>query len=402
MNANLTAANSSISSLQSNAATQASLIDTLTSNAAVQSANLAQLSANAIQQGEYITSIFDIFTLGNLEFGNINSNVANNTSNLTSVWSLITLSNSAFANTANVYQNTIFNSNVSANNLISGDNLISNRDGVLNGNLYVNGNIQIGLPPNSDYPGKAAIFTNSIDGYYQIIIQNLDSGSNSSSDISIIADDGDDENYYLNLGINSSTYQNTFQDSGIEEFAHDGYFRVIGGNAAIRTTANIIFSANTAVVALGQDGDLFLINANLRFADGTVQNTAVEDPVGLLSNVSVIQTELILINANTLAANTEINSLRANITVANIAIDNSAAEINSLRSNITAANVSIASSVSDIDSLRANIQAANVAIANVTANVNYTMANYQNWTSNVTSISSALDQLAERLKLAGF
>lgn len=35
-------------------------------------------------------------------------------------------------------------------------------------------------------------------------------------------------------------------------------------------------------------------------------------------------------------------------------------------------------------------------------NLAYTMGNYQNWTSNVTTISSALDQLAERLKAAGF
>jgi hypothetical protein len=32
----------------------------------------------------------------------------------------------------------------------------------------------------------------------------------------------------------------------------------------------------------------------------------------------------------------------------------------------------------------------------------YTMGNYQNWTSNVTTISSALDQLAARLKAAGY
>ena len=38
--------------------------------------------------------------------------------------------------------------------------------------------------------------------------------------------------------------------------------------------------------------------------------------------------------------------------------------------------------------------------ANVQATL-YTMGNYQNWTSNVTTVSSALDQLAARLKAAG-
>jgi hypothetical protein len=38
----------------------------------------------------------------------------------------------------------------------------------------------------------------------------------------------------------------------------------------------------------------------------------------------------------------------------------------------------------------------------VTVGNTYTMGNYQNWTSNVTTVSSALDQLAARLKAAGF
>lgn len=38
----------------------------------------------------------------------------------------------------------------------------------------------------------------------------------------------------------------------------------------------------------------------------------------------------------------------------------------------------------------------------VNGNMLYTMGNYQNWTSNVGTISSALDQLAARLKAAGF
>jgi hypothetical protein len=45
---------------------------------------------------------------------------------------------------------------------------------------------------------------------------------------------------------------------------------------------------------------------------------------------------------------------------------------------------------------------ANVGNLRVLGNVAFTMANYQNWTSNVSSIGAALDQLAARLKAAGF
>jgi hypothetical protein len=56
-----------------------------------------------------------------------------------------------------------------------------------------------------------------------------------------------------------------------------------------------------------------------------------------------------------------------------------------------------------------NYTSGNANIGNVTArsltvltNVSYTMANYQNWTSNVSTVGGALDQLAARLKAAGF
>lgn len=56
-----------------------------------------------------------------------------------------------------------------------------------------------------------------------------------------------------------------------------------------------------------------------------------------------------------------------------------------------------------------NYTSGNATVGNLTAtsltvltNVSYTMANYQNWTSNVSTVGAALDQLAARLKAAGF
>jgi len=50
-------------------------------------------------------------------------------------------------------------------------------------------------------------------------------------------------------------------------------------------------------------------------------------------------------------------------------------------------------------SVSGNISAGNIS---VTGNIAYIMGNYHNWTSNVSTVSSALDQLAARLKAAGF
>ena len=108
---------------------------------------------------------------------------------------------------------------------------------------------------------------------------------------------------------------------------------VVGGNAAIRTTGNIIMNANTATIALLEDSNFLLFNTNLQFYDGTVQSTAV-NAVDLSANIGMI--------------------------------------------------------INDIQAIDANIGAQP-----------FTMANYQNWTSNVTSVSAALNQLAERIKSLG-
>ena len=66
---------------------------------------------------------------------------------------------------------------------------------------------------------------------------------------------------------------------------------------------------------------------------------------------------------------------------------------------LTSRNIDIYSNSNVSAYLTGNITAGNVL---VTGNIEYIMGNYQNWTSNVTTISSALDQIAQRLKDAGF
>jgi phage protein D len=84
--------------------------------------------------------------------------------------------------------------------------------------------------------------------------------------------------------------------------------------------------------------------------------------------------------------NVEFGNVRADLNAANAAIT-------SLSANITAANAAI---------ITANTGMKSYVDATILSNVAYTMANYQNWTSNVSSIGTALDQLAERLKAAGY
>lgn len=86
----------------------------------------------------------------------------------------------------------------------------------------------------------------------------------------------------------------------------------------------------------------------------------------------------------------------------NIALVNN--NITSLQANITAANVIITAHNSNISALETSVGTIVTELSVLDANVGaelYTMGNYQNWSSNVTTISSALDQLAERIKNLG-
>ena len=146
-----------------------------------------------------------------------------------------------------------------------------------NANVKVGSTLEVGSPSPITYPGLAAVFTGNIDGYYQLALQNTNSGSNSSGDLVITADDGSDTNYYVSVGINSSNWSGNFTvpagDTSLQEFPHDGYFEVIGGNATIKTDGNVYFAANTKLVGLNKDGNFALFNTSLQFSDGSVQST---------------------------------------------------------------------------------------------------------------------------------
>lgn len=63
-----------------------------------------------------------------------------------------------------------------------------------------------------------AHFQGNTNNYSQINVVNLNSGSDASGDIVVTANNGSQDNFYVNLGINSSTY-----DAGYVGYENDGY-----------------------------------------------------------------------------------------------------------------------------------------------------------------------------------
>ena len=75
------------------------------------------------------------------------------------------------------------------------------------------------------------------NSFAQINIQNTNSGDNASSDLVATADNGTDSSYYVDMGINSSTFNlGTFDVSG----PNDGYLYVVGNADGTSSGGNMI------------------------------------------------------------------------------------------------------------------------------------------------------------------
>lgn len=109
---------------------------------------------------------------------------------------------------------------------VSGDSFIGNlllRDNQINakdvdtdiqinplgsGRVFISTKLVLGTNPYESVNSIIKANGNS-DDFVQIAMQNINSGTNASSDFTINSDIGTDDNYFLNLGINSSNYSDT-------------------------------------------------------------------------------------------------------------------------------------------------------------------------------------------------
>ena len=154
-----------------------------------------------------------------------------------------------------------------------------------NNSMYLGGTGFFGTANGSvEFPNAVISAIGNSPTYSQIVIQNGNAGLNSSTDLVATADNGNDTSTYIDMGINSSIYnQPGYGLTG----PNDGYLYVQGntstggGNLVLSTYTpkDIIFSQNggdtpneTARFQYGVG--LVMKNLPIVFADGTSQNTA--------------------------------------------------------------------------------------------------------------------------------
>ena len=117
------------------------------------------------------------------------------------------------------------------------------------GNVTIGGALFIGSQPTYNPVNSVVSAGYNVNGYAQFAIQNASSGSNASTDIAVVANNGSDNDTFIDMGITSSTYS----QSGYSLYnPNDGYL-IVSGNA---TTGggNIIvntYSANDIIFATG-------------------------------------------------------------------------------------------------------------------------------------------------------
>jgi hypothetical protein len=344
LNANVTAANVNVTALSSNATIQATQINLLNANLSSANINIAALTTNAAAQALDLDNLYANvnFYLANVASSDANiaaanariiiidANLGSATTNITALQSNATIQ---------AVQIDLINSNVAAANI----NITSKADldGAIfsgnvqaeyllaNANVKISSTVEVGEPGPIDYPGLAGVFVGNVDSYYQVVIQNLNNGTQASGDFVITADDGTDTNQYLNIGLNSSGFTGNFivpaGDTGLTEFAHDGYFTVIGGNAVLRSDNSIFFVANTSAAGLIKDGDFF-ITSGLTVQENISADSISADSLNIQGNIE----------ANNISLLGQIDYTMGNAIHWNPAVSNVAAAIDQIAARLYA------------------------------------------------------------------
>lgn len=393
INANVAAANAVISN-------HTARISTLESNAATQATSISSLNSTKASVSYVDTSINN--ALGNaavsVQFAQINANV--------------TAANAAIATKANGTAHT-FSGNVSANWLLASGN-VETEGHLIVGPAHDTG--QAWANPAGLFFGNTALTPGPFGSkYYQINLQNVD--STGSGDVVVTADDGTDSEHYISFGMAGSNYNDPNYP---DVLANEGYVWATGANLLLHSqTGAVKLQTNDSTrIEITNAGVIKLqLGTQIEFSDGSVQTTAFIGNINVApinANVTAANIAIAALQSNAGTQQTSINTLLSNAAtqattldalIANASTQASALNtltanaivqdtlINNLSANITAANANAATQSTLISSLQANITAANIRITTIDANLGSQSLSIDNLFSNAASQGGILNTL---------
>ena len=182
------------------------------------------------------------------------------------------------------------------------------------------GALYAGLPAGySVLPNDVAQFSGNGNSYVQINLENISSGTNASSDYIATANNGTDTTYYVDLGINGSTYD-PIANKQTSQYANDSYLISVGNaNTAGYNGGNLVIGTATPdtvvrLVAGGLMADNVIATFGATYIDIAVPLTLESNlqisgniVVGSLTSNSTIQSAGTT-TVNSLVSNTEVGA----------------------------------------------------------------------------------------------
>jgi len=194
-----------------------------------------------------------------------------------------------------------FEGNINAGNIILSGNInvsvgaVQSSFGVFYGNAGGIGALYAGTSTYTALPTTVLQMTADVDSYGQVNFQNRNSGTSASTDYVATADNGDDNDGYINLGINSSTFADPDYPG---YYPNDGYLIMHGIEPA---TGNLnIHSHNTGsiikfIVGSFGDGNIratvtntgFRVNTATASSSTTSGALLVDGGTGIVGNINV-------------------------------------------------------------------------------------------------------------------
>ena len=202
-----------------------------------------------------------------------------------------------------VQDQSTFQGNINAGNILLSGNInvsvgaVQSSFGVFFGNAGGIGALYAGTSTYTALPTTVLQMSGNVDTYAQVNFQNLSTGTSASTDYVATADNGDDNDGYINFGINSSTFNDPDYPG---YYPNDGYLISHGIEPA---TGNLnIHSHNTGsviklIIGAFGDGNVraavtntgFTVNAATATTSSSSGALVVTGGAGFGSNINVAQ-----------------------------------------------------------------------------------------------------------------
>jgi hypothetical protein len=159
------------------------------------------------------------------------------------------------------------------------------------------GNIAVGTTGYTVLPNIVAQFTSNVNSYGQINMQNINSGTDATTEIIATANNGTDTIFFLDMGIAGNTYDNASPNNSLGTiiYANDAYLYA-QGNTSATVGGNLAIGTSTA----GRAVTIFAGGINNSSNVATFANTGVT----VYGNIITSGTYGNITGANVISANT--------------------------------------------------------------------------------------------------